>query len=512
MKKTLLILIAIVFTAALVFIDSIEAAPKYGGTLRISRFTYEGVNLGDPLRHRGMTSYYQAGPALETLLRHDKNAAPIPWLATSWKEDPKAKTITFILRKGVKFHDGTDFNARAVQWNLQHLIDGKSQAARRFASVDVIDNYTVRINLKEWDSTTITSLTSDPGQMISPTTYQKNGPEWAADHPVGTGPFKFVEWKKNNYVLYERNPNYWQKGKPYLDQIKWITISDMNVKAMSFQAGELDSVLTMDKPQIIMLTKAGYPALRQFIGSGCDGYVFSSGSPDSAWSNLKVRQAAMHAINTKEYTEAIFGNEAEPANQLVGKISWAYNPNIVGYPYNPEKAKQLLKEAGYPNGLKSKIYGSQDPTMNNRALAIQDYLRKVGIECEIEIISDAQSREMTSQGKGWEGLIIASLGRTPDVLITFARMYAGGGMMFKSMLTPDDYLQKIKDAIMAPDFKTKQKLVQDIMKMYVDKYCLMLTLDTRYDNGFEQKYVRDSGILRSANTQMWTPEDCWLDK
>jgi ABC-type transport system substrate-binding protein len=392
------------------------------------------------------------------------------------------------------------------------LIDGKSAAAKNYASVEALDANTVRINLSQWDSTALGSLASGPGMMISPTAYQKNGADWAANNPTGTGPFKLAKWEKGNMVVYTRNPDYWQKGKPYLDEIQWITIADMNVKAMAFRALELDIVMTMDAPQIKTLTDNGYTTLHQVIGSGCDGYVFSSGNPDSPWANLKVRQAAMHAVDTREYTAAIFGNEAEPANQLVGKNHWAYNPDIAGYPFNTDKAKQLLNEAGYKDGFKSVIYGSQDPTMNKRVLAIQAYLKKVGINLEVNIISDAQAREMTSQGKGWEGLIIASLGTTTDVLDTLNRFYAGGGMAFKSMLTPDDYLKAIKEATAASDFATKQKLTKDLMKMYVDQYCLMMTLDTRFDNAFEQANVRDSGILRSANTQMWTPEDAWIQK
>jgi ABC-type transport system substrate-binding protein len=488
------------------------AGPKYGGTLRLSRFTSEGVSIGDPSKHVGMNSYYMASPCLETLLRADASGALVPWLATAWTENVATKSITLTIREGVKFHDGTPFDAEAVRWNLQYRMDAKMAAFKTFASVEKVDAKTVRITLAQWDSTVIGNLASGPGLMISPTNYLNNGADYAANNPVGTGPFKFVEWKKNDKITYDRNTSYWISGKPYLDRIQWVTIPDMNVKAMSFQAGELETVLTMDLPQIQTLNKAGFTTLHQVIGSGADGYVFSSANASSPWSKVKVRQAAMYAINTAEYTKALFGDEASPANQLVGASSWAYNKDVVGYPYSVEKAKALLAEAGYPNGFKSTIYGSQDQTMNKRVLAIQDYLKKVGIELEVVIISDGQTREMTSNGKGWEGLILSSLGQTTDVVDTVNRFYAGGGMAFVSMATPPDYLQAIKSAIAAPDFATKQKLAKDLMKMYVDTYCLMLILDTRFDNGFEQKYVRNSGILKSVNTQMWTPEEAWLDK
>jgi peptide/nickel transport system substrate-binding protein len=486
--------------------------PKLGGTLKLSRFTADGVNLGDPLKHAGMNSWFHSTPALETLLRADEKGILIPWLATAWKEDAANKSVTLTIRQGVKFSDGTDLNAEAVKWNLQHLVDGKHPAAGSFASVDVVDANNVKITLKQWDSTVLGNLSGDAGQIISPTAYQKNGADAAANLPVGTGPFILNKWDKGSLVSYDKNPNYWIKGQPYLDKLQWVVIPDMNAKALSFQNKELDVILTVDIPQIKQLTAAGYKTLHQTVGSGADGYVFASGEPNSPWAKLEVRQAAQYAFNTAEYTTALFGDEAAPTNQFVGKSSWAYNPDVVGYPYNPDKAKQLLAQAGYPNGFKSVINGSQDQTFNKRALAIQEYMRKVGINLDVNVISDAQAREISTQGKSWEGLHPDSLGTSTDVVDTFSRYYTGGGLMFKSMATPDDWVKAVQDAKAAPDFATKQKLTQNLQKLFVDKYCLILISSTRYDNAFEQSYVRNSGVLRSANTQIWTPEAAWLDK
>ncbi len=459
-----------------------------------------------------MNSFYEATPALETLLRADASGALIPWLATGYTVDVPNKTITLAIRQGVTFHDGTPLNADAVRWNLQYRMDGKMAAMKSFASVTTTDPYTVKITLTSWDSTILGNLASGPGMIISPTNYLNNGAAYAATHPVGTGPFIFQDWKQNDTITYVRNPNYWIKGEPYLDKIQWVTVPDMNTKAMAFQNSELDVVMTMDLPQIQMLNKAGFTTLHQVIGSGADGFVFSSANASSVWSNLQVRQAAMYAINDQEYTTALFGAEAAPCNQMVGANSWAYNPNIVGYPLNLDKAKQLLTAAGYPNGFKSQIIGNQDPTTNNRALAIQAYLAKAGITMDVPIVSTAQQMQMYSGGVGWEGLIGDSLGQSTDLVDTMNRYYTGGGMMFSSMATPADYLAAMAKAVSAPDQATKAAAIQNAMSLFIDKYCLIMPLDTRYDNAFEQKYVMNSGILRSVNTQMWTPETAWINK
>jgi ABC-type transport system substrate-binding protein len=150
--------------------------------------------------------------------------------------------------------------------------------------------------------------------------------------------------------------------------------------------------------------------------------------------------------------------------------------------------------------------------MNNRVLAVSEYLKKVGIICEVQIISTAQLTDKQTNGFGWDGLIWNSLGQSMDVTDTLNRYYTTSDKTFVSMLKPPDWTKGIQDAVAAPDFATKQKLVQGLMKMMTDTYCLMLLQQTRLDDTFEGKAVRDTGITRTINTQMWTPENAWLDK
>jgi peptide/nickel transport system substrate-binding protein len=491
---------------------TVAGQPKYGGTLRLSRFTNEGVSLGDPLNHRGMNSWWQSSECLETLLRTGASGELIPWLATAWKEDVATKSLTLTIRQGVKFHDGTPFNAEAVRWNMQYRMDAKMPAYGSFASVQTIDENTVKITFKSWDSTVIYNLASGPGLMVSPDNYLINGAVYAADHPVGTGPFKFVSWQKNNKITYTRNPNYWQPGKPYLDGIEWYTIPDMNTKALAFLNGELDVVITLDLPQVQMIEKAGYKPYLQPVSGGADGFIPNSANTSSVWNNVKVRQAAAYAINIVEFQQALFGELGKPSNQFVPQGNWAWNPDVAGYPYNPDKAKQLLTEAGFPTGFKTVFNGFQDATMNNRVLAVSEYLKKVNIICDVQIISAAQLTDKQTNGFGWDGLIWNSLGQSMDVTDTLNRYYSASDKNFVSMLKPPEWIKGIQDAVAAPDFATKQKLVQGLMKMLTDTYCLMLIQGTRLDDDFEGKAVRDTGITRTVNTQMWTPESAWFDR
>ena len=147
---------------------SASAKPRYGGTLFLSDFTEENV-IGYPPRMMRPLAQRQGGPAIETLLRADKELRLIPWLATAFKEDPKAMAVTLTLRKGVKFHDGTDFNAEAVKWNLEQSISAKGAGTDNIKSVVVVSDSTIQINLASWDSTFTANLSQTMGMMISPT-------------------------------------------------------------------------------------------------------------------------------------------------------------------------------------------------------------------------------------------------------------------------------------------------------------------------------------------------------
>ena len=210
------------------------SGPRYGGILKVSIYM-DGVSIGYPPKCIRIFGMAQASPAIETLFRHDNTGKLTPWLATGIKSNATAKTTILTLRKGVKFHDGTNFNAEAVKWNLDRHLAEKTAAVQKIKSIDVIDDYTVRINLSEWDSTFEGTLAMNTGMMISPTAYEKNGQEWCEKNPVGTGPFEFVSWEKDVRTIYKKFPGYWQKGKPYVDGIEWYIIADHLTRENEFK-------------------------------------------------------------------------------------------------------------------------------------------------------------------------------------------------------------------------------------------------------------------------------------
>ena len=490
--------------------NAASSEPQYGGILRIAEWG-EGARIGWPPTMYPVVSNRQAAPAVETLLRIDKTGKPGPWLATGVKTDIDSKTIILTLRRGVKFHDGTDFNADAVKWNLEQCMTAKTRGTEKFKSIDKIDDYTIRIQLTEWDSTLTGVLTQNVGMMISPTAYKKNGEDWCTNHPVGTGPFQFVSWQINTKTIYKKFDGYWQKGKPYLDGIEWAPIVDTLTRELSFRRGESDLMLTQEAKGIANLEKDGYGVVRSRPGSGAWNLLPDSANPDSPFADVRVRQAAQYAIDTKAIVESIFYGEAEVTNQYTYKGHWAYNPSVVGYPYNPAKAKRLLAEAGYANGFKTKSMYINNPTNDRVNTAVQGFLSEVGIDVQLDPAQRGRWFQAGVQGGKWEGFIYTGPFPNPDVAGTLALRYAGGGP-YKWMTLPADYMEAIHKALVAPDFETKQKWTQEALKLMIDKHCLQIVLFCPPEFAASQPNVRNHGVYETTNAIAWTPEDAWLER
>ncbi len=501
-----------VITALVSGAESQTVAPQYGGTLKLADMN-SGVPYGFPAKMVGLgTAPRQVAPAIERLFRTDKTGKPVPWLVKESKENAKAKTLTLVLRTGIKFHDGTDFDAEAVKWNLEIYKAAKTGGTEKFKSIDVIDAHTVRINLNEWDNTITSSMTQVAGMMISPTAYKKNGEDWVAKHPTGTGPFVYVSGEPATRVVYKKFDGYWQKGKPYLDQIEWITIVDTQTRQASLRSGEVDGSLLLDTKNAAELEKDGLMVFRTKPGSGAYGMVPDSANPKSPFADVRVRRAVQHAINTEEIVKSVLRGEGEATQQFGFKTNWGYNPRVIGYPYNPAKAKQLLAEAGYPNGFKTKLFYRTAAEFDQVFAAVQAYLRAVGIDLDLDPVQGGRYNQVIFSGGKWEGLTQNQFSPNADLAANLAMRWAGGGQFFTQMLVPDDYRDAINKAVTAPDFKTKQRWTQEAIKLMTDKYCLQIMLYAVNEIVATKPTLRNHAFNATPNTAQWAPEEAWLAK
>jgi peptide/nickel transport system substrate-binding protein len=486
--------------------------PQYGGTLRVVSVS-EGRDIGYPPKLNVSDGYRVAGAAIETLFRMDRTANLVPWLATSRKEDSKAKTIILTLRQGVKFHDGTNFNAEAVKWNLDEGVRNKVAGTEKISSVDIINDNTVRINLTEWDNGVSNNLAQNLGMIISPTTYKTKGEDWAATHPIGTGPFQFVSWEKDQKVTFKKFPGYWQKGKPYLDGIEFNVVVDSMTREFTLRNREADLMMGVVSPKIVVgLQKDGFAVTSINPGSGSTCLVPSSADPRSPWADVRVRRAVVHAIDRAAIVKNVYENVYVVANQWVPAGHWGWNPSVVGYGYNQAKARKLLTEAGYPNGFKTKLTYRSTAEYDQTFIAVQGFLKEVGIDMMLEpVATTAVLHRLQYDGVKWDGLLVSGANSNPDAASYLALRYSGGGKNFNMMVVPDDYVKAVKSSITATDFKAKQKMVHTAMKLMIDKYALVIPLFSITDTTVCVPAVHTHGMT-TTQSNLWTPENVWMEK
>lgn len=324
----------------------------------------------------------------DMLLMRDRQGNLVPWLATEWKPiDPY--TWRFKLRQGVRFHDGEPFNADVVKFSIERLINPATKSPivelRYVKEVRVVDPYTVDIVTQEPDPLIPAKLTLFGGVMVPPRYIKEHGDDYFATHPVGTGPFKFVEWVRDDRVVMEANPDYWA-GPPKVKRLIFKAIPNDADRVAALLAGEVDVIANLPPDAFDVVRRT--PGVKALSVPGLRAHFLSL---DSRWGPLKdvrVRQAIAYAIDADGILRNVVGGHGERLNTLIPPAMFGYDPSVKPYPYDPQRARQLLLEAGYPNGFDVKIHATSGIYMKDRdvAQAVAGQLSQVGIRAQVEIL------------------------------------------------------------------------------------------------------------------------------
>ncbi|HSW56956.1 MAG TPA: ABC transporter substrate-binding protein [Dehalococcoidales bacterium] len=488
------------------------AQPVYGGTLRIIRGSLPNV-LGFPPEF-GPNDSILAQPVLERLTEWDNKGNSIPLLAERWTVDTTANTITWFLRKGVKFHDGTDFNAETVRWNFQQGIDTRSLTGfQHVKSLDVLDSHTIRMNL----ATLTTMMVVNYGwrQQISPTAFTNAGggdfeksKVWARANSVGTGPFRVVQFQRDNMMRFVKNQNYWRSGFPYLDAIEIRLITDtMTASAMmeAKQADVWDDVSAVQN--IVDLTEKR--GLKTNWGPGMFWSILpNSSNVNSPTSKKEVREAIELAIDRPALANMIGMGKFEPLTQMAPRNFPGYNDGFNPRPYNVDKAKQLLAAAGYPTGFKTKILITSAGT--DAATAIKAYLAAVGIDVTIDI-ADMGRYFGELFGTGFTNdLVWAASGINPDGTDLFVH-FGPTPMTFRTgnILKSQAYLDLCNRALVTFDHAAHMDLLKKAVKQAGDDAMVIpvyrSVANTVYQSYVTTDYFRIHGVI-------WPTHSIWMDK
>jgi len=488
--------------------------PVKGGTLNFG-YDQDMPTIGYPATQQYVTGWAPiSDTCLENLLILNAAGEPQPWLATAWKWDSNNLGLTLTIRQGVKFHDGTTFDATAVKWNLDQCRSANVTELASVKSIDVVDASTVKLTLSQTDGMLIYHLAGNRGMMMSPTSFDKAGATdkerktWAEQNPVGTGPFKFVSWQKGVKITFEKNTNYWQPGKPYLDKIVFTVINDEVTLGAAFKAGEQDTIFSQSPAVIQELQASGkydfYSGDISLVG-GLEG---DSRHPDSPWANIKVRQAAKYAVDSDAFAKAMGYGQWVPTNQMDISTRWGYNPDVQGYPYNLAKAKQLLSEAGFANGFSTSIFGM--PQYDTMLASIQAYLAAAGIKADAKIITPQQRVDMFSNS-GWNGAWLWECTPNPNTAYQMVRNFTAAAWPKRmvSVDVPTEISDLAAQISTATDFNTQKSLTWQLEKALVDKYALITFIWARYQ---PQPIQKNTHNLWNNVSMHWTPWDTYKDK
>lgn len=371
-----------------------KAAPaKTGGTLTVAIST-EVATL-EPHVDNTIQTTSMREPLYDTLVRFNEKGKPEASLATSWQVSPDVRSWTFKLRQDVKFHDGSPFNAAAVKANFERLLDPNRQSPaknvlRDIAGVEVVDEYTIRFTTREPFAPLLYHLAAGAGAILSPEAVKK----WGKDvglNPSGTGPFKFVEWVKGDRLIYERNPDYWERDKIKLDKIVFRFATDPSTRIAQLEAGEVDIAENPPLQDIERLSSnKNINILRR---EGARTYFYWMNSSKPPFNNRLVRQALNYGLDKETMMKTIMrGLASGPATNHMAAASshWVQGK---AYEYNPDRAKQLLAEAGYPNGFETSLWttGGAYPLDKEVAQAVADQLAKIGVKVRLRISPDLVS-------------------------------------------------------------------------------------------------------------------------
>ncbi|CAM3273780.1 glutathione ABC transporter substrate-binding protein [Filibacter tadaridae] len=321
---------------------------------------------------------------MEGLLGFDKDMKIIPLLAKEYSANDEATEFTFKLRENIKFHDGTPFNAEAVKVNFDRLADPNSGLKRHslFAIIEkteVVNDYEVKFTLSEPFGAMINTFAHPAALIISPKALEEHGKE-IARNPVGTGPFKFVEWKPGEGLEIVKNEEYWQEGFPKVDSITFKPVTENGSRIAMLQTGEADFIYPVPTEQVEGID--GKDGIEIESKPSIVVRYMAMNTLKEPFDDKKVRQALNYAVNKDAFIKVVMNDQSSKLDSVIAPDVQYYAQQEL-YKFDVEKAKELLKEAGVKEGLKANLWGANNSSAIKAMEFLQQQLAQVGIEVEV---------------------------------------------------------------------------------------------------------------------------------
>ncbi|WP_027339339.1 ABC transporter substrate-binding protein [Halonatronum saccharophilum] len=381
----------------------VSEGDRYGGTY-YARLASDAPTL-DPARSTDSTSSRVIENIFDRLVEFEGDSEIVPGLATDWDISDDGLVWTFDLRDDVYFHDGNHFTAEDAVYTYTRILDPKTQSQRsgyyvriegaedfREGKIDYVpglkalDDYTLEITLEEPFTPFLSILAVASGSIVSQEAVETYGDNFA-QNPVGTGPFEFIDWQSDHQIVLEKNQNYHIEGRPYLDKIVFRVVSESAAAFAEYEQGNIYEIVDGDIPdgEMQRVVHSDEFIEELILEPRLGTYYFGFNVTSKPFDNKKVRQAINYAVNRDTIVDVIMNGTVKPATGVLPPGMVGYEDDLEGYSYNPEKAKDLLAEAGYPDGLPGTYelaYNTSD-AHQNVAEALQASLRGIGVDVEL---------------------------------------------------------------------------------------------------------------------------------
>jgi peptide/nickel transport system substrate-binding protein len=395
-----------------------------GGTLRVG--VGSDYTTLDPAHNTLPSERAVLHQIVNTLVRMDTQLHVVPELAESWKWENET-ALTLMLRKGVKFHDGTDFDAAAVKFNIERILDPATKSRLKaelseVKAVEVVDAHTVRLLLNYPSAGLLATFAQAPGMILSPVAVKKLGPDLARA-PVGTGPFRFVEWVRDDHLTVERFDGYWERGLPYLDRVVFRPVPDTNVAMLGLKTATLDLVSGVEPKDV-----AGLRARRDLVymeSPGLNYYMIRLNLGQPPFDNRLVRLAFAHAIDREAIAKGLFFGAVRVAPGPITAASWAYSPELKGYGRDVARAKKLLADAGKPGGIRFEMQTTLYPIIRRMGEAIKAQAADAGLDLTLAPVESGKAMQNSLSGN-YQAMLSFRTGREDPDGSTFRDFHTEG--------------------------------------------------------------------------------------
>lgn len=402
-----------------------DSAPIAGGTLNIGFIS--DVRTLDPIQSTQWTERQILFLIFDTLVEIEPDFSLKPGLAKSWTFSDDGREVVLNLQDGVKFHDGTPFNAEAVKWNLdtRRNPDGNSSQKKQLetiADVKVVDDLTVSITMKEPYPPLLALLADRAGLMVSPASAEKFG-EDIGSHPVGTGPFTLGQWTRGARIDLAKNPEFWQQGMPHLDAVTFNDVATNVVGIQRMSVGELDFISQLDPLDTRLATASSDIELVK-SASGL-WYSLQWKWDTEPYNNPELRKAVVHGLNRDRLNQIVWEGQGTISNGVTPDGLWWTPEELATYDYSPDKARQILKDAGL-EGTRLTLAAPSGDTLRRIAELAKEDLDAIGLKVDLAPVPQSEYYAKTVSGEVRFTPMRWTQRADPDGLIQYLFASTGG--------------------------------------------------------------------------------------